>query len=587
MNVQPRSPSDTELLSTLFELGREVTSVLDLEELLAKIPQLIARLTRFNAFSVYLLDEARQELRIAYATGYPDDAVLKQRLRVGQGVVGAAVEEQRPILVNDVRREPRYLGPLRNMLSQLAVPMRRKGKVVGALNLLAETTDAFTSQDEALLRQFAAHVAVAIENAHLFRAERQYVETLETLAEIGREMSSILDLDVLLTRIASLTKRLIDYRTFGILLMDEAAGDLELKFAVRYGEETGEKRMKLGQGLVGWAALHKEPVLVSDVSQDPRYVNLVPDVRSELVIPMLIKDRCIGVFDLESPELDAFTKEHQELLTLLASQAAVAIENARLYEEVRRNEERIEKELRFAQRVQRALLPTELPVRLRQADVAARFAAARELGGDIHDFLAPESNTLVIAVGDVSGKGVPAALYGAFAAELVRSRTYRRRYAPDRFSVSGVLDAMNRILHERQLEEYYCTLCYAFFDFKRRLLMMSNSGLPYPIRCTETECGQIALPGVPLGSFPAIAYDEVTMPLARGDVFVFCTDGVYEAANEQGGEFGARRVCEVVGAHRQEGARVIVDAIFEAAAAFRGAAPQHDDMTAVAVQITT
>ena len=587
MNVQPRPPSDTELLSTLFELGREVTAVLDLEELLAKIPQLIARLTRFNAFSVYLLDEPRQELRIAYATGYPDDAVLKQRLRVGQGVVGAAVEEGRPILVNDIRLEPRYLGPLRNMLSQLAVPMRRKGKVIGALNLLAETTDAFSMQDEALLRQFAALVAVAIENARLFRAERQYVETLETLAEIGREMSSILDLDVLLTRIASLTKRLIDYRTFGILLVNETTAELEMKFAVRYGEDASEKRIKLGRGLVGWAALHKEPVLVADVSQDPRYINLVPDVRSELVIPMLIKDRCIGVFDLESPELDAFTKEHKELLTLLASQAAVAIENARLYEEVRRNEERIEKELRFAQRVQQALLPTEPPGRLRHADVAARFAAARELGGDIHDFLAPETNTLVVAVGDVSGKGVPAALYGAFAAELVRSRTYRRRYAPDRFSVSGVLYAMNQILHERQLEEYYCTLCYALFDFRRRTLTMSNSGLPYPIRSTETECGQIALPGVPLGSFPSIIYDEVSMPLERGDVFVFCTDGIYEATNEQGAEFGARRVCEIVGAHREEGARAIVDAIFGAVGAFRGAAPQHDDMTAVAVRITT
>jgi sigma-B regulation protein RsbU (phosphoserine phosphatase) len=586
MTVQPRPPSDTELLSTLFDLGREVTAVLDLEELLAKIPQLIARLTRFKAFSVYLLDEARQELRIAYATGYPDDAVLKQRLRVGQGVVGAAVEEGRPILVNDIRLEPRYLGPLRNMLSQLAVPMRRKGKVVGALNLLAETTDAFTTQDEALLRQFGAHVAVAIENARLFRAERQYVDTLETLAEIGREMSSILDLEVLLTRIASLTKRLIDYRTFGILLVNEALGELEMKFAVRYGEDAGEKRIKLGRGLVGWAALHKEPVLVADVSQDPRYINLVPDVRSELVIPMLIKDRCIGVFDLESPELDAFTKEHKELLTLLASQAAVAIENARLYEEVRRNEERIEKELRFAQRVQRALLPTEPPVRLRHADVAARFAAAHELGGDIHDFLTPEANTLVVAVGDVSGKGVPAALYGAFAAELVRSRTYRRRYAPDRFSVSGVLEAMNRILHERQLEEYYCTLCYALFDFKRRTLTLSNSGLPYPIRSSETECGQIALPGVPLGSFPAITYDEVSMPLERGDVFVFCTDGVYEAVNAEGAEFGARRLCEVVSAHRGKGARAIVDAIFEAVAEFRGAAPQHDDMTAVAVRIT-
>jgi len=587
MNVQSRPPSDTELLSTLFELGREVTSVLDLEELLAKIPQLIARLTRFNAFSAYLLDEARQELRIAYAVGYPDDAVVTQRLQVGQGVVGAAVEEGRPILVNDIRLEPRYLGPLRNMLSQLAVPMRRKGKVIGALNLLSETTDAFTSQDEALLRQFAAHVAVAIENARLFKAERQYVDTLETLAEIGREMSSILDLDVLLTRIASLTKRLIDYRTFGILLLNEATDELDMKFAVRYGEEATSKRVKLGQGLVGWAALHKEPVLVPDVSKDPRYIDLVPDARSELVIPMLIKDRCIGVFDLESPELDAFTKEHRELLTLLASQAAIAIENARLYEEVRRNEERIEKELQFAQRVQVALLPTEPPARLRNADVAGRFAAARELGGDLHDFLAPEVNSLVVAVGDVSGKGAPAALYGAFAAELVRSRTLRRRYAPERFSVSGVLQTMNTILHERQLEAYYCTLCYALFDLKRRAVTMSNSGLPYPIRCSDSECGQIVLPGVPLGSFPGINYDEVTIPLQRGDVFVFCTDGIFETMNDQGVEFGARRVCDIVGAQKHETARGIVDAIFDAATAFRGHAPQLDDMTAVAVKITT
>jgi phosphoserine phosphatase RsbU/P len=211
------------------------------------------------------------------------------------------------------------------MLAQLAVPMRRKGRVIGALNLLSETEGAFSPQDEALLRQFAAHVAVAIENARLFESERQYVDTLETLAEIGREMSSILDLDQLLTRIASLTKRLVDYRTFGILLLNETTQELEMKLAVSYGKGAESKRMKLGEGLVGWAALHKEPVLVSDVSKDPRYINLVDDARSELVIPMLVKDRCIGVFDLESPELDAFTKEHKELLTRLACQATVAI----------------------------------------------------------------------------------------------------------------------------------------------------------------------------------------------------------------------------------------------------------------------
>ena len=235
--VHVRPATDTELLSTLFELGREVTSVLDLADLMEKIPQLIARLTRFSAFAVYLLDEQRQELHIAYAVGYPEDIVRTLRLQVGQGVVGAAVEQGRPILVNDIAQEPRFVGPLRNMVSQLAVPMRRKGRVIGALNLLSDTTGAFTDQDEALLRQFAAHVAVAIENARLFRSERHHAATLETLAEIGREMSSILDLDVLLTRIASLTKRLIDYRTFGIFLLNDATNHLEMKLAVRYGEE--------------------------------------------------------------------------------------------------------------------------------------------------------------------------------------------------------------------------------------------------------------------------------------------------------------------------------------------------------------
>ena len=581
-----RPATDTDLLSTLFELGREVTSVLDLADLLEKIPQLIAQITRFSAFAVYLLDEARQELHIAYAVGYPDEVVRSLRLKVGQGVVGAAVEQSRPILVNDIGKEPRFMGPLRNMVSQLAVPMRRKGRVIGALNLLSEHSGAFTDRDEALLRQFAAHVAVAIENARLFRSERHYTETLETLAEIGREMSSILDLDVLLTRIASLTKRIIDYRTFGILLLNETTNMLEMKLAVRYGEENSAKNIKLGEGLVGWAALYKEPLLVADVSKDPRYINLVEDVRSELVIPMLIKDRCIGVFDLESPELNAFTKENKELLTLLASQAAVAIENARLYEEVRRNEERIEKELRFAQRVQAALLPSEPPRRLRNADVAGRFAPAHELGGDLHDFIDPEPNSLVVAVGDVSGKGAPAALYSAFAAELVRSRTYRRRYTPDKFSVAGVLQAMNTILHDRQLEEYYCTLCYAFFDFKRRTVTISNSGLPYPVRCSENECGQIELPGVPLGSFSGVTYDEVTLPLRAGDLFVFCTDGIFEAANAEGKEYGAKRLCDVVGEHRKTTAREIVDAIFDSVILFRGTAPQADDMTAVAVKIT-
>jgi sigma-B regulation protein RsbU (phosphoserine phosphatase) len=378
----------------------------------------------------------------------------------------------------------------------------------------------------------------------------------------------------------------VDYRTFGILLLNEAAQELEIKLAIRYQDRLNLPKVKVGEGIVGYAALHKQPVIVPDVSVDPRYIEVVPDCRSELAIPLLLKDRVVGVFDLESPELDAFNKEHVEILTLLASQAAVAIENARLYETIRANELRIENELRFAQRVQAALLPTGLPKRLRGVDVAARFASARELGGDLHDFLSAEANSLVVAVGDVSGKGVPAALYSAFAGELVRSRTFRRRYTPERSTPAGVLASVNAILHERGLEEYYCTLCYAFFDLKRRVVVMANSGLPYPVWSTAAQSTQVELPGMPLGSFAGATYDEISLELTTGDVFVFCTDGIYEAFSPTGEEFGAARACDIVAANRHQPARQIVDAIFDAVEAFQGDRPQADDMTAVAVKIT-
>jgi sigma-B regulation protein RsbU (phosphoserine phosphatase) len=574
------------MLTTLFDLGRQVTAVLDFEELLARIPKLIARLIEFDAFAVYLIDERRAELLTAYAVGYPD-SVAPLPLKLGRGLVGSAVESQMPVLVNDVAADPRYVVVVPGMGSELVVPLLHKKRPIGALNLLSHNKDQFTPADVELLRQFAAHVSVGIVNARLFEQIRTDAQAFETLAEIGRDVAAVLDVDELFARIAQSMRRLIDYRTFGIWLLNEERGDLEVKLAVKYGDLVELKRLTLGEGIVGYAALHKEPVLVADVSQDPRYINLVADVRSELAIPMMLKDRCIGVLDLESPELDAFSKREVEILTVLASQAAVAIENARLYETVRANEIRLEKEMHFAQRVQAALLPVGLPKRMKGVEVGARFAPARELGGDFHDFLSPEPNMLAVALGDVSGKGVPAALYSVFAAELIRGRTFRRRYLPDRSGPASVLSSVNTILHQRQLEEYYCTLCYAIFDLKRRVVTLANSGLPYPIRAWAEGVSQIELPGVPLGSFQGSSYDELTYALHAGDLFVFCSDGVSEAMNVNGEEFGSARLIEIVERSRQLPPRALVDAIFDAVEVFREGASPNDDMTAVAVKIVT
>jgi phosphoserine phosphatase RsbU/P len=573
------------MLTTLFDLGRQVTAVLDFEELLAQIPKLIARLIEYDAFAVYLIDPRRGELITAYAVGYPDH-VAPLPLKLGRGLVGAAVESQMPLLVNDVAGDPRYVTIVPGMASELVVPLLHKKRPIGALNVLSHHKDQFTAADVELLRQFAAHVAVGIVNARLFEGSRADADAFETLAEIGRDVTSVLELDELFARIAQSMRRLIDYRTFGIWLVSGDGSELEIKHAVKYGDKIQMTGVPIGEGLIGYAALHREPVLVPDVSQDPRYINIVPDVRSELAIPMMLKDRCIGVLDLESPELDAFSKRDVEILTVLASQAAVAIENARLYETVRANEVRLEKEMRFAQRVQAALLPIGLPKRMKGVEVGARFAPARELGGDFHDFLAPETNMLAVALGDVSGKGVPAALYSVFAAELIRGRTFRRRYLPDRSGPASVLSSVNTILHQRQLEEYYCTLCYAIFDLKRRVVTLANSGLPYPIRASAEGVSQIELPGVPLGSFPGSAYDELTFALHSGDLFVFCSDGVSEAMNADGEEFGAARLIDVVTQSRELAPRALVDAIFDAVEAFRQGFPPNDDMTAVAVRIT-
>jgi serine phosphatase RsbU (regulator of sigma subunit) len=300
---------------------------------------------------------------------------------------------------------------------------------------------------------------------------------------------------------------------------------------------------------------------------------------------MMLKDRCIGVFDLESPVLDAFTKRDVEILTLLASQAAVAIENARLYAEASANEARLEKELGFAKRVQAALLPSQLPKRIKGVDVAARFASARELGGDFHDFLVPDrtcsrspSATFQVRASRPRSTACSLANWSAVArsaAGICRARVTGEgvdvdQHHPPRAPARGVLlHALLRV-----------------FDLKRRMVTLANSGLPYPIRATRDRTEQISLPGVPLGSFQGVTYDELSFPLEQDDIYVFCSDGVSEAMNRKGEEFTAERAMAVVDRSRQLSAKDMAAALVAAVEEHRAGHPPNDDMTVVVLKMT-
>jgi phosphoserine phosphatase RsbU/P len=577
LNARPALPG--QLLAELLPIVGEISAVLDPDELLPAIARQLRRIVDYRILDIFL-PEADGTLVPAFVEGY-DSRELVSRLRIppGRGIVGAAAAERSPVFVPDVSADPRYIPLLDGVRAELAIPLVHRDRLIGVLNIEGPDPDAFTTEARTVLGVLAGHLAVAIENATLYRETQRYAGLLGTLYEIGKETGSILDLDELLTRVAEVVKRVIDYEMFGILLLDERRGELVLRKAVSYGGAKEKTRIRIGEGLTGAAAVTKQTIRVGDVSRDPRYLALIPETRSELVVPLIHKDRVVGVFDLESPALDRFTEEHVKVLTLLASQVAVAIENARLYAEIVLKDARLQKELKIAQVIQRGLFPETFPTGPAW-DASAHFLPARELGGDLYDFYEIGDGVLGLAIGDVAGKGVPAALYGAFASGTVRSRAFERHPPAD------VLRRVNRTLCTRGVDGLFCTLTFALFDFGRGIVTLANSGLPYPLhyRVATRHCEPIALPGLPLGAFEAATYDERVIDLEAGDVIVFHTDGVSEA--RAGGEdYGLARLRRKVEEHADAPAALLGERILADVREFMGDTPRPDDLTLLVVKV--
>ena len=576
--LKPGPPVPGELLAELLPIVREINAVLDADELLPVIARELRRIVDYRILDIFL-PEPDGTLRPAFVEGYDSDTAARFRIRPGEGIVGTAAVRRETIYVPDVARDERYLALFPGVVAELAIPLLHQDRLVGVLNVESLDGAAFGGEVRTALQLLAGHLAVAIANATLYRETRLYAGLLATLYEIGKETASILDLDELLHRAAEIVKRVIDYESFGIFLLDERTQELVLRQSVRFGGTPGKTRLRLSEGLCGAAALSKQPVRVGDVRSDPRYLELVPETRSELVVPLVHKDRVIGVLDLESPELDRFTEEHVKVLTPVASQVAVALENARLVAELRMKDQRMRKELTIARRVQHGLFPEECPSGPGW-EASAHFLPAREIGGDLYDFYEVGNGLLGLAVGDVAGKGVPAALYGAVASGSVRARAFERRPPSD------LLFRVNRTLRRRGVEGLFCTLTFALFDFASARARVANSGLPYPLhyRAADRRCEAVDVAGLPLGTFDQSVYEERELELNRGDVFVFHTDGVTEA-RRRGEEYGAGRLKQRVeeSAHLEApalGARIVADL-----EAFMGAATPSDDATLVVVKV--
>ncbi|PYX60435.1 MAG: serine/threonine protein phosphatase, partial [Acidobacteria bacterium] len=420
-----------------------------------------------------------------------------------------------------------------------AIPLIVKNRVIGVIDIEAREPGYFREEHKRLLTLIASRMAVGIENARLHTRTTRQARTLLLLNEIARELTSILNLDQLLKRIAELLSRLIDYQMFSILLLDVTGEKLQHRFAVRFQENIHLKHdVPLGRGVVGYAARNKQAVLVPDVSKDPRYVLLNPETRSELAVPLIYKDKVIGVLDLEHTRRGFFTEDHKRTITTLAAQIAIAVENAQLYEEIARQERRLERDLALARELQVRLLPQTRP-KLPNLEVAARFVPARAIGGDLYDFVDYSLSRLGITIGDVSGKGAPAAIYAALVSGILRS------HAPIEPAPAEMLSAINNSLGERRIDAQFVSIIYAVWDDSMRTLQVANSGLPRPIYCHDGKIEIIEATGLPLGLFDDAEYDEFSFQAKPSDMFVFFSDGILDARNTEGELFGRQRVEQI------------------------------------------
>ena len=577
LNVTQELPA--EVLATMAEIGQEINASLNLDEVLAHAAAQIKRLIDYEIFAVLLLDENANELRFRFAIGHRQEVVENWRIPVGQGIIGAAASTGRPVRVSDVHKDSRYLNALDAVQSELAVPLVLQGRVVGVLDIESSQLDYFTRNQQNILMMLATRISSAIENARLFERTRHQADTLLLLNEVARETNSILDVEGVLRRAAEMVKRVIDYQIFAILLYDEAARVFRHRLNVKFGQHMQERSVvSPHEGIVGAAATLRRPVVVPDVSFDPRYISINPETRSELAIPLLYKHRVIGVLDLESPQLNYFTPDHVQALSILASHLAVSIENARLYEQVARDEARMERDLNAARRLQSALLPP-VPGSEYGLDIAARVVSSRELCGDLYDFVPYSTGELGIALGDVSGKGSAAALYGAAAVGIMRS------LAPQHLAPAKILQKLNQIICERRIEGRFMTMCFLSWQPAERILRVANAGQEQPLVFQNGRGEKLPLAGFPVGMFDDSTYDELRLVLSPGDIVVLYSDGVTDTQNSGAQFYGWQRLSAAVSSQAGLSSAEIADQLLTNVDEFSGGRHPFDDRTLVVLKV--
>ena len=409
------------------------------------------------------------------------------------------------------------------------------------------------------------------------------IDKLRMLLDITKKISRSLDLQEVLNQVMDTLDSLLPYDAAGIFvlqcvdkaLLPEGEEPCTFKAEAVRGYDTDELydlHLKLGEGFIGQVAVRAEPIISHDVRNDPVYINARDKTRSEMVAPIISNDEVIGVFDLESDELNAYSEDDLDVLMMLASQVAIIIEKVMLHEQLI-EKKRLEGQLEVARQVQLELLPPNDP-HLPGYDISAYNFPTEEVSGDYYDWVAIYDDQIAIVIADVSGKGVPAALLMAFLRASLRAATHVG------YATHISMAKVNYLLWESIERNQFVTAFYGILDAANRTLSYSNAGHNPPLLINEKgEPRFIERGGLPLGMFRDTRYYEYFLSLEPGEMLVLYTDGATEALNPAGEEFGRDRLAEVVKAGLSLTAREVVASLEREVLKWTDGVGATDDVT--------
>ncbi|MCD6162275.1 MAG: SpoIIE family protein phosphatase [candidate division Zixibacteria bacterium] len=564
----------------LIEASHILNHNLELEALLKNILNILAEYLDAEASAIFIEGTENKKPELYIYTCIENTVSQLDSAAIDKGAFSMVIDKKTPLIINKLSPTEHLKEMVDRKLNisthnLMAAPIIREETFIGVIEVFnkKEGHD-FNTNDLEIMDALGEQIALAITNAKLIsRAQRKSAEA-RSLYEVGKLMSGALELKNLLELIVYQVSHLVSVDVATIYIVDEDGSINEIVSQGVPEEFKPKLSLKIGQGICGWVAKTGQSLVLNDVSKNKQYIQMRPETKSEIAVPLISRDKVIGIFNVESDLLNAYTDSDLNLLETFASQAAVSIERAILYEQAM-EQKALEEKLAIARRIQQTFLPEKDPV-IRGFDIAGVNIPSEAVGGDYYDFIDIVKNQIGIAIGDVSGKGIGAALImAAFRASLIAE--IRNNYA-----IRTIFAKVNSLLYESIERENYVTAVYGVLDSKNRVFTFSNAGHNPPLLFkSDGKIIELTEGGLAIGMFGNSVYEERPVYINNGDMLLFYTDGVTEAQNYNDEEFGTDRLKNIIIESKDESSRAIINKVVEAVQKYKSASNQLDDLTMI------